>query len=227
MIRFNEQTAVAFNTDDLSEALTTDNSISYVYLGDDITLAYGVEINPVKPRLVIDGLYGGTIHTLTDMASTVQTQTIHVRQESSMDLVFKNMNIVGRNYFGTPSIFEGAEFNNIKLTYDNVVYTGPQITFNPNGLTRYIDCFITIIQNHSPAQGVGEVCKVEIGGVTVIQKNVTEHSVFWFRGANQDTPYFKILAGSDVIISTLSHFMYSTYPVPYTIEEGANLTLYT
>lgn len=226
---------VVKNSAQLADALSNDNGVDYVYLDADIELEAGISINANKKTLIIDGRYPddetGVIHTFTDMNSFSFDDTISI--SATIALSIKNVRLVGRNYFGIPYVPDVMWLNNVSVTYDNVTYSGPQMTYNPYGLNRYIDCDITIEYSAEPsrAQEVGEVNRVEIGGKTVIKHKNERNAVFWFHG-NPTTAYFRILPDADVSIETNSYFMYSLWaipetsvPVAYWIMSGASFSL--
>lgn len=225
------ETVVVYNTADLRDAVSTDNGISYIYFGADIELEYGITIFPGKPTLIIDGFYPldgtGVIHKFTDMHSADMANTLGVRASSSINLTIKNMNMQGWNYYGIPCFIGGSGQNNVVMTYNNVTYAGPQITYNPNGLTNFIDCNITILQGTTEPQEVAESNRVVLGGTVNINKTNDIHSVFYFRGTS-GTAYLEVLPDANVIINTNNYFMYTAVgAVPYTINAGAKLTLNT
>lgn len=236
MININDSTVAVENEADLREAVSSNNGIDYVYLAVDINLTSGITIyaGSGKPSLTIDGLYREVMHRFTDMNSDFPTSTIGIGSASNMNLTFQNMIITGRNFYGIPYVYGLAATQNLSITYNNVTYTGPQLVYNWNGLTRFINCDITIQQNGvSEAQEVGEVNRVVFDGTIRIAHNSTntDRAVFYFHG-NASTAAFTVLPGADVMITTKnSYFMYNTgifdvpIPVPYTIGSGASFTL--
>lgn len=235
MLILDAETVVVYNTDDLSDAVSTDNGYIYVYLGADIPLQYGISIFPGKPSLTIDGRYPdddtGIIRTFTDMNSNTIGNTIAVRQTSSIHITIQNINLIGRNFYGIPCVYEGTGSRNVTLTYRNVTYQGSQPIYNPSGLTQIFDCDMRIVPlvpaAASPLQEIGEVSRLEIGGVTNLHKYDTDNAVFWFRGVSSSDSYLKILSGAQVTVNTANYFMYTQYPIPYTIEKGASFSLTT
>lgn len=225
MIMLDDQTAVVYNTNDLRDAVDSDNGIDHVFLGANIVLAYGIRIFSNKESLVIDGFYDGVTHTFTEMDSDSQGNTLYISGASSIQITMQNMIIIGRNWYGSVSIYENTGTRNLSITYSKVVYAGRQMTFNRNGLTRYIDCDITIAPTTKTSQEVGEVCKVEIGGTTVINHTTTSDSTFWFPTSSTEK-YLTILADANVTITTRNDLMYTdSTSVVYTIESGASFTL--
>lgn len=235
MQAIDDQTVIVYNTDDLDTAVSSDNGVDYVYFGADFTLTRGITIFPGKASLVLDGLDktdGVTVHTFTDMNSTSNANTLGIRSTSNITVTIKNMNIIGRSYYGIPFVNDSAAQSGVTLIYDHVVYKGSQMTYNRNGVTRYLDCNISITAlvpaSVCALEEVAEVCHLEIGGNTVINKTNQSTSVFWFRGSASNMPTLTILANSNVTITTANYFMFNDLQsVAYVIESGAVLNLTT
>lgn len=143
MQRINTNTVVAYNYTELKSALenTTD---TFVYLGSDITLTNGIKINASKTSVIIDGTYQGVTYTLTDKKSTAASDTIYIASSNNKAVTVENLNFVGYNYYGIIYVPDSSTYSSTILTYKNITYVGPQICFHPYGLTKFIDCDITI-----------------------------------------------------------------------------------
>lgn len=224
--------AVVNNAAELAAAVGNAD-VDYIYLGDNIALTSGITIPPGKKSLVFDGTYGGVTHRFTDMNSLSLFDTLAVREASSISLTFQNMNMTGRNYYGIPCIYESST-SGVSVTYRNITYTGPQLVYNPMGLTHFEGCNITILQPN--AQEVGEVCRVEFAGKNTISHTTSDatKAVFWFRGEVIGTAHFHVLSGAEVAINTTNYFMYNLVPatfpvtqnpVTYEVQPGASFTL--
>jgi len=222
MIIIDDTNAVVFNTDDLQNAVSSDNGIDHVYFGADITLAYGITIYPNKPSLIFDGTHEGVMHTFTDMNSTDLNYTIGIRSVSNISITFQNINLIGRNFFGIPYVPNSSEYYGVSTLYHNVTYNGTQLTHNPYGFARYDDCNITV-NNHEAA----EINRLEISGLTTIRKINSDNAVFWFHGSSIRRPSLKILSGAVLAITTAHYFMFESYPPDFTIESDADFTLNT
>ncbi|MDR1000856.1 MAG: hypothetical protein LBL96_08685 [Clostridiales bacterium] len=226
MIPIDDHTVVAENFGDLSSILTANNQYTYVYLGVDINMTSGIRLHNDRTLLVIDGEYpqgSGTIQTLTDASGNLGM--IYKNNVSPLDITFQNVTIAGRNYYGMPRIDKGNE--NVSVTYRNVTYTGPQITWHWSGTTRYIDCDITILDTgYSNMNEVAEARWVEIGGKTVIRHNngSASYSVFNFLDTNAS---LTILEDAEVEISTYNDFFEESSPPRFIIEPRASFTLTT
>ena len=231
MININETTVAVETSAELKTVLEGANQIDKIYLAKDITLASGISILASKTEVTIDGLYPtdgtGTIHTYTDMNSAGSGDAIGVRSASSVKVTLQNMNVIGRNYYGIIYVAEGTAYQNVVITYKNITYRGPQITYHPSGLSIYQDLNITIEKSDAcPANEVAETYQLQIGGKTTINHTATGNSAFWFRGPTS-SPYLEILEGADLLITTTRDIAYSTYYLKLIIGKTANFVVNT
>ena len=231
MININETTVAVETSAELKTVLEGDNKITKKYLAKDITLASGISILASKTEVTIDGLYPtdgtGVIHTYTDMNSAASGDAIGIRSASSVKVTLQNMNVIGRNYYGIIYVTEGTAYQNVVITYKNITYRGPQITYHPSGLSIYQDVDITSVDSTAcVANEVAETYQLQIGGKTTINHNSTGNSVFWFRGPTS-SPYLEILEGANLSITTTRDVIYTTYYVKLTIHNNANFTVNT
>lgn len=187
-----------------------------------------------KTDLTINGTYTNeqgvtTRHTLTDMNSSSITDTIYISSAiSETNVTLCNMDIVGKNYYGIVAVEAVSSTKVVTLTYKNVNYVGPQISYNRQGTVKYIDSDIKINNlagYASPSNELAEANRVEIGGKTTIHHTSTGNAVFWFTYSN---PYFKILENADVSITSDSReTFYCDYSPEIIIGSGANVTINT
>ncbi|MEA5001903.1 MAG: pectate lyase-like adhesive domain-containing protein [Christensenella sp.] len=211
------------NFADLKTVLTdysTYAGVDTIYLNGDIVYqAGGIQINTSRTAVTIVGHPKGdtsTIYTITDIAGGSAANTIRI-VKNDFSLTVKDVNINGKNYYGPFMVYDG--YTSCTLSYENVTYTGPQMTYNWRGLTRYVDCTVTITQNGGdPPQEVGEVSQVEIGGVTTFSKAVGDTAMFWFRGNSGSNQYLKVFDGANV---TASHTSTLTTVYGFIYVEGA------
>ena len=215
MTIINENTVVVFSENELKEVLEGSNSYSYIYFGNNITLSSGISIAASKQKITIDGTYLDITYEFTDQKKLGTTDTIRVISSSTQEVIVKNMKITGYNYYGIIYVPEEKAYQNISIEYNNIAYTGPQISFNPMGLTRFIDSTITIQDNYATGNEVAECNRIEIGGLTTITHKSTSNSSFWFRNSN---PSFKILSDATV------HFKSERRELFYGVND-LNLTI--
>lgn len=231
----NEETSVVVNNySELASAITGDNNYNTIYLNADIEITARINYPATKTNLTINGTYTNdqgvtTRHTLTDMNSSSITNSIYIASATSaIDVTLCNVDIVGKNYYGIVAVEAASSTKVVTLTYENVNYTGPQISYNRQGTVRYIDSNITIKTSSgyaSPSNELAEANRVEIGGKTVIHHTSTGNAVFWFTYSN---PSFKILENADVTITSESReTFYCDYSPEVTIGKGANVLVNT
>lgn len=229
-----ESSVVVNNYDELASAITGNNNYNTIYLNADIEITSRINYPTTKTNLTINGTYTNeqgitTRHTLTDMNSSAISNSIYISSATSaIDVTLCNVDIVGKNYYGIVAAEAATSTKVVTLTYKNVNYTGLQISYNRQGMVRYIDSNITIKTSSgyaSPSNELAEANKVEIGGKTTINHTSTGNAMFWFTYSN---PYFKILENADVTITSESReTFYCDYSPDITIENGANVTINT
>lgn len=230
-----EETSVVVNNyDELASAITGNNNYNTIYLNADIEITSRINYPTTKTNLTINGTYTNeqgitTRHTLTDMNSSAISNSIYISSATSaIDVTLCNVDIVGKNYYGIVAVEAATSTKVVTLTYKNVNYTGPQISYNRQGMVRYIDSNITIKTFSgyaSPSNELAEANRVEIGGKTTINHTSTGNAMFWFTYSN---PSFKILENADVTITSESReTFYCDYSPDITIENGANVTINT
>lgn len=203
MTIIDDNTVVVNTSAELKNVFENNNAYNYIYFGNNINLTSGIVISSTKTNVVIDGTYENVTYEFTDMKSTGATDTIRVNSAINKVTV-KNMKITGYNYYGVVYVPEEAKYKDVIIEYKNISYLGPQISFHPYGLTRFIDVNIEIQENYAAGNEVAECNKIEIGGESIITHKSTGNSSFWFR--NND-PYFKILPNSIVHFTSINREM--------------------
>lgn len=177
---------VVSSFNELKSVLINPPTVTTIFLSKDIQMeSGGIAINSNWTELTIDGKdpYTGVTHKLIDYVSASYYNTIHPTSSVLESITLQNLILDGKNYYGPVGIYDG--YRDVTITYNNVDYTGPQLTYNSNGTAKYIDCNITITTNNgaSNAQEIGEVSNVEIGGNTTITSTSTSDSLFWFKSS--------------------------------------------
>lgn len=231
MININSTTVAIETEEELRSTLEGDNQIELIYFAKDITLTKGISVLASKKSITIDGLYPtdgtGKIHTYTDMDSAGSGDAIGVMSASSINITIQNMNVIGRNYYGIVYVTEGTGYQNVVITYKNITYRGPQITYHPSGLSIYQDLDITIERSTScPANEVAETYQLKIGGKTTINHTATSNSTFWFRGS-ASSPYLEIVEGADVTITTTRDIVYTANYIKLVVNKNSSFKINT
>ena len=148
MTIINESTVVVTSSAELKEALEKDNGYTYIYFGEDITLTSGITVSKTKTKITIDGAYNDITHEYIDQKKLGTSDVININPETQ-EVIVKNMKITGYNYYGVIYVPETEKYKNTTIEYRNITYVGPQISFNLIGLTRFINCIITIHENYA------------------------------------------------------------------------------
>lgn len=219
MTIIDDNTVVVFTSDELKNALENNNNYTYIYFGSNITLTSGINISSYKTNVTIDGTYQNIRYQLEDMKSLSASNTIAIASEKTLNVTVKNIDIIGYNYYGVIYVRESTSFKNVTVEYNNIKYLGPQISFHPNGITRFIDSNITIETSYATGNEVAECNKIELGGNTTIIHKSTGNSSFWFRNAD---PYLKVLKNSNVnFTSENRELIYGVTNLYFEIEENS------
>lgn len=226
MTIINDTSVVVFTSEELKTILEQNNSYAHIYFGANITLTSGIKIANTKTNIIIDGTYQGITYTLEDMKNLSASNTINISSSTIAKVIVANMNIIGNNYYGVIYVPESTAYTNTIVEYNNISYVGPQISFNPNGLTRFIDSKITIGDvSTTTGNEVAECNKIEIGGNTTITHTSKSNSSFWFRNT---TPTFTILANANVNFTSESReLLYGTNALTFNILNNAYFSITT
>lgn len=226
MKELSSEKVVVYTSSELKSVLEGTNSYNYVYLGSDIKLESGISINKSKSSVTIDGTYENVRHTMEDVKTLNSGDTISVADATTLYVKVCNLDFVGNNYYGVIFVREEAKFANTTIEYNNILYNGVQLSFNPYGVTRIVSSVINI-NDGSLVVGneVAECNKIELGGNTKILHNSKSNSLFWFRNT---TPALTILADSEVsITSTYREVFYGTTALIFNVLENAKLDIIT
>lgn len=225
MTIINENTVVVTSSSELKEVLEGNNNYTYIYFGNNIILESGITISKNKNNIIIDGTYNNITYEFTDQKKLGTGDTINISSPTITNVTVKNLKITGYNYYGVIYVPDSSNYKNTTIEYNNITYQGPQISFNPYGLTRFVDCNITIEDSYATGNEVAECNQIEIGGNTTITHKSTSNSTFWFRNAN---PSFTILKDANVkITSEKRELFYGVNNLKFTISKNASLYLTT
>lgn len=219
MTEIDSEKVVVYSYTELKNTLEGNNTFTYIFLGDNITFTGGINILNTKLNITIDGTYDSVRHTFTEMQSLAAANTINVTN-GSQNIKLCNMDIVGYNYYGPVYVPDSATYASVVLEYNNIKYTGPQITFNATGLSRYIDVNVTINDNSlTSGNEIAECNKIEIGGNSTFVHNSKGNSAFWFRNS---VPTFTILENAVVNFTSPSReLFYGTNELILNINENS------
>lgn len=156
--------------------------------------------------------------TTDTIVSTAQTKEIYV----------KNIKIINTNIYGIICIPETDSYEDIVIIYDNVIFNGTKLSFNPYGTIKINDSNITIENtNEIESKEVCETERIIIGGKTNIKSSSLNPPLFTFRN-DSTNPAVIFLCKSDVIISTdTREFMSGTNKLNFTILHDSKVHLTT
>lgn len=161
------------------------------------------------------------------MNSSSNANAIGIRTASSLQVTVQNLNVIGKNYYGLIYVSESSSHQNVIVTYKNITYNGPQITYHPSGLSIYQDLTINISDSTAAvANEVAEAGSIQIGGKTTITHNLTGDSTFWFRGYT-GSPYLEILENAQVSITTTRDIAYTGSYLKIVINKNAEFNVKT
>ncbi len=223
----NNKTVTVSTSDELKNVLENNNGYEYIYLEDDITLKSGIRINSNKSNITINGTYQNTIHTLTGIDSSEELDTISTTALTKQVKII-NIKIINTNIYGIICVPEDDSYEEIVTIYDNIIFNGTQLSFNPYGTVKITNSVINIEDtNGIKSQEVCEAERVIIGGKTNISSSSSDFQLFAFR-SDSTNPYVIFLCKSEVIISTDSReFMVGTNKLNFTILHDTKVHLTT
>lgn len=223
----NNKTISVSTNNELKEILENNNTYEYIYLDNDITLENGININPNKKKILINGTYQNTLHTLTSMDSIETTDTITATSKT-LEITLKNIRIINTNPNGIIYIPESESTENTIVSFDNISFNGTSITKNINGVVKINNSIITIENiNNIESQDVCESTRVIVSGKTNITSNSSNYPLFSFN-ENALSPYIVFQCKSNIILSTdTRELMTGTNRLNFTILHDTNLHLTT
>lgn len=229
---------------ELKDALATDNGITTVYFGADITMTAGITVHSSKTNVVVSGLNPldpdqTTPYTLTDYSSALQTYTIFINSSGIKSLLVSDLNIVGKNYYGTFSAYDTSVTNDLVITYQRVNYSGPQIIYHRRGLSHIIDCSVSIngANGGSESSEFAEAKHIKFEGKNTIGFQSVTWAVFWHTNTtSSDHGTFEVVDNSSLSVTANNRnstsAAYGAYAalggyVDITIGENAEFTIET
>lgn len=215
---------VVTTNNELKQVISEDNNYDYIYLGNDIIATEGFIINSNKSKLTIDGTYKDKKYTYTNNLSL--EENVIKASTTNKKIVLKNMNIVCSNGYGVIYVVSHPNYSNVLVEYNNVNFSGIELSQNYYGTTKIVDSIIEIKDvNNVPAQRACNSNRILIDGNTTISNTSTTNTIFFF---NDVIPSLvKIMPNSRVNISTPKEFMNGTNRLDLTIGHGAEFLLTT
>ncbi len=137
----------------------------------------GAVINPSKASLSING----NGYQLTDYESCCFDDILRLEKAGTLKKIsIQDIKVTGRNYYGFLSL--DSCIKGVTVSCSNMVYNGPQVTYNRAGKVSYTDCNITIVPGYCNLAGeVAEAYEVVLAGNVKIIKNAPKdcNEIFW------------------------------------------------
>lgn len=223
----NKNTVVVLNGDELKEVLEGNNYYNYIYFGNDITLTSGIIINENKTKVTIDGTYLGNRYTYTGIDSSSGNDTI-AASHTNKKIIFKNADIKVGNPHGVIYVKGDHLYDNIETIYDNITFNGVELSYNPFGILKIINCNITIENVSSiEAQEVSDCNQIIISGNNNINSSSIRYPLFTFRSDVLE-PYFIINPNSRLNLTSVNtEFMKGTTSLDLTVRHDSEFNLIT
>ena len=220
----NNNTVVVTNSEELKQILTEENDYNYIYFGNDITLTSGFTINSNKTNITIDGTYNNVKYTYTNYL-TESTDVINVSTKNEL-ITLKNMNIISSHTYGVVYVPSHPNYSNLTVSYDNVNFTGVELSCNYYGITKIMNSVITGTDTNSvTTKKICDSNRIIIGGNTTITSDSTSNVVFFFNDVISS--YIKIVPNSYVSITTNKELMNGTNKLDLIVGHGAEFLLTT
>ena len=219
-----ESTVLVTTSDELKEVLSGENKYTYIYFGNDITLTSGFIINSSKEEIIIDGTYQGVKYTYTNNLS--EEVDVIKANTNNKKIVFKNINIISSHAYGVIYVPYHPNYSNFIVEYNNINFTGIELSYNYYGTTRIIDSIIEVKDTNSvTAQRVCDCNRIVIGGNSTITSGATKSTVFLINDLISSS--FMIMPNSRVSITTNKELMNGTNKLELIVGHGAEFLLTT
>ncbi len=217
-------TVVITTSDELKQVVSEDNGYDYIYLGNDIIATSGFIINGNKSKLTIDGTYNNIKYTYTNYLS-LEEEVIKARTTNKR-IILKNMNIISSHGYGVVYVPSHPNYSNVLVEYNNVNFTGIELSQNYYGTTKIINSVIEIKDtNNVPAQRACDSNRIIIDENTTITSTSNTNTVFFLNDVIPSS--VKIMPNSRVNITTDKEFMNGTNRLDLIVGHGAELLLTT
>ncbi|WP_036068339.1 pectate lyase-like adhesive domain-containing protein [Listeria grandensis] len=194
-----------------------------IKLAANITLEKGTKVNANITSVTIDGQG----NTLTEAVASSASGTILINNKNTSQFTLKNMDIIGKNYYG-PVVVDNS-IRGANLYYENINYKGPQLIHNLSGYAHLSgNNKVTItqeIKNGNVAQEFAQATGVNISGKLVLDHGSLYDSVFWFGSANYAPSFLNILDDADVSVTVRNKDMFyvnDSASKPFSLRVGKN-----
>lgn len=232
IVPINPTTAGVSTYADLQTAIQGANTYTTFILQANInigSLTGGISIPSSKSSITIDGqgLYSLNENALSGLSVT---SNIYVPSGNATvtTITLQNTSVSGYSAYGPISV-QSASNSNVTINYNNVTYSGPQLSYNSLGTINITNCTITIDgskANSAPGGHVAEVSDITFYGtnnITIANNGTT--SCFYLRGS---TPTFINSANSNTTINAQRGVLLSmtTHGI-FEVQANSKMTITT
>ncbi len=161
------------------------------------------------------------------MDSSLETDTISTTALTK-EVRIINMKIINSNIYGIIYVPLDDSYEEITTIYDNIIFNGTQLSFNPYGTVKITNSTITVEDtNGISSQKVCDAERVIIGGKTNISSSAANYPLFSFK-SDSINPSIIFLCKSNIILSTDNReLMTGTNKLNFTILHDTKVHLTT
>ncbi|MGY3778934.1 pectate lyase-like adhesive domain-containing protein [Isobaculum melis] len=216
----NRSSAIVTNYDELKMAIEY-YSVAEVILGADIELTGRIDL----PNQ--DIIINGNGYKLTQKSTTTY---LRLTLGNGLHIELKNMEASAKTFYGMVSVADSC--TDINLTINQVIFHGPQLTFNRKGTINFVgnnQIFIEPTAGGDTNQEVAEVMNVvfKADTTTTISHESSSDAVFWLGGAGyNDEKKILIEDHATVDITTNNTLSYADFSSPtLNLGTSASFTL--
>ena len=143
-----------------------------------------ISLNQAKPVLVIDGAG----FTVTDSYKDDLSHALYLSKKGNLkNISIINMNIIGNNKYGILAVNNSSTLSDVNVTFDNVTYRGPMLSWGEKSCYVIRNSNITIAASGSTkAKGVLECLRVRFEGSVnmVMDAGTGERDMITIHGSN-------------------------------------------
>ena len=144
-----KNTVVISTGDELKTVLEDENTYTYVYFNNDISISSSILINEKKKYITIDGTYQNVRHTYNSISNDDSSNFITASKGNKI-ITMKSMDIVNTNTYGIIYVPASTDYSGVTTKYVGISLKGTKMLYNPYGVTVIMDSIITI----EPTNGI-------------------------------------------------------------------------
>ena len=181
-------------------------------------------MNSNKVNVVINGTYNNVKYTYIIFLS--ETEDVIVASTSNKKILLKNMNIITSHAYRVVYVPSISNYADVVVEYNNVSFSGIELSCNNYGLTRIIDSLVSVSEtNGVVAQRVCDVNRIIISRNTTIISSAITSTVFLVN--NVISSFLRIIPNSRVNITTNKELMNCTNKFDFIVRHGVKFLLTT